>query len=474
MPLMSHGDNHEVEIEPAAPGGGAGAAGAGAEKPWPPGRDGLPLLGETHLLLRDGFGFVEQRSRRYGPIFRTRILGRPTAVITGPDATALFIDSRKVQREGSMPAHIQTLFGGRALPVLDGDVHRERKHFIMAAFSQDALVGYLPIMQRLMAQYFQRWAAAGEIGWVDQWKQLSLETICETLMGIPPGPTLDELRGLYDTFFRGLGALPIPLPGTAFSRAKRVLRRILAIHRANVDAHVAAPRDDGLSRTLAARSPLDGGAPALEDVAREQHHLVLAGLIVWGWMATLIAELDQHPEMRQRLTDEIARLAPPSPAATPPVTLPQLEGLAYLDQLTREVRRLSPVVHVFFGKARETFEFAGHTVPAGWGVLWGIRSSHLAPQVWNDPLRFDPERFAPARAEDHRHAHAFAPNGAGGPMGHKCAGYEFAPILLKLFAVELLSRYDWRLSQPQDLSLDWSQLPPMPKDGLRVTVSVRS
>src|SRR5258707_1089501 len=94
-------------------------------KPLPPGRSGLPLLGETHLLLRDGFGFVEERARRYGPIFRTRILGRKTAVITGPEATALFIDSGKVQRSGSMPGHIQALFGGLALPVLDGDVHRE-------------------------------------------------------------------------------------------------------------------------------------------------------------------------------------------------------------------------------------------------------------------------------------------------------------------------------------------------------------
>src|SRR5207253_3913333 len=122
-------------------------------KPLPPGSNGLPLLGETLALLRDGFGFVEERARRHGPVFRTRILGRPTAVITGPEATALFVDARKVQREGSMPPNIQLLFGGRALPVLDGDVHRERKHFIMAAFSADALAAYLPVLERLTADH---------------------------------------------------------------------------------------------------------------------------------------------------------------------------------------------------------------------------------------------------------------------------------------------------------------------------------
>src|SRR3954470_22033408 len=98
----------------------------------PPGSSGLPLLGETLALLRDPFGFVETRARRLGPVFRTRLLGRPTAVITGPEATAKFVDDADVQRAGAMPANIETLFGGRTLPVLDGDEHRARKQAVMA------------------------------------------------------------------------------------------------------------------------------------------------------------------------------------------------------------------------------------------------------------------------------------------------------------------------------------------------------
>jgi cytochrome P450 len=434
--------------------------------PLPPGRIGWPLLGETHLLLRDGFGFVEARARRFGPIFRTRILGRKTAVITGPDATALFIDSRKVQREGAMPTHIQTLFGGHALPVLDGDTHRERKHFIMAGFTREAIAWYVPTLHRLTADYFLRWARSEEVIWGEQMEKLALESIGETLMGIPPGPLMDELRGLYATFFRGFAALPIPLPATAFSRAKRALRRILAIHRANVDAHLKEPRGDGLSRILAAKSPLSGGPPAPEDIARELHHLVIAGLIVRGWFATLILELQNHAEIRQRLTDEIMNVAPDGP-----LSLERLEAMPYLEQVTSEVRRLSPVVHVFFGKARETIEFAGHTIPEGWSVFWGIRTSHLTADIYPEPQRFDPERFSAARAEHQRHPYAFAPNGAGGPMGHKCAGYELAPQMLKVFAVELLRGYHWQLADGQDLTPAWNQVPPMPKDGLRVQVT---
>jgi len=354
--------------------------------------------------------------------------------------------------------------------VLDGDVHRERKHFIMAAFSADALAAYLPTLERLTAEHFRRWTAAGELRWADELERLSLAVIGEALLGIPPGPRMDELRALYATFFRGFGALPIPLPGTAYWRARRILRRLLAIHRANVDEHLASPpRDDGVSRILAAKSPLTGGAPAPDDVARELHHLVIAGLIVRRWMATLILELGRNPEVRARLADEIARTVG---SAGGSLTLARLEQMPYLTQVSDEVRRISPVVHVFFGKAREAIEFAGYTIPAGWSIFWGIRASHLAPQVYADPLRFDPERFSPARAEHLRHPHAFAPNGAGGAMGHKCAGYELAPIILRIFALELLRRHDWTLTPGQDLEPAWNQVPPMPRDGLRARVTL--
>jgi retinoid hydroxylase len=121
-----------------------------AGAPLPPGETDLPILGETLTLLKNGFSFVEAGARGYGPIFKTNVFGRATAVVTGPNASALFIDPSRVQRSGSMPAHIQTLFAGRSLPLLDGEEHRDRKHFVMAAFTREALASYLPTMQRLV------------------------------------------------------------------------------------------------------------------------------------------------------------------------------------------------------------------------------------------------------------------------------------------------------------------------------------
>lgn len=439
-----------------------------SETPLPPGNTELPGLGGTLKLLKNGFAFVDDGTRRYGPIFRTRLFGRPTAVITGPDASTVFIDSARVQRSGAMPAHIETLFAGRSLPLLDGEMHRERKQFVMAGFTREALAAYLPVMQRLVGEALSGWAAKGDVRFLDECKRLSIETICLTVLGLSRGPVLDAVLADYDLVLAGFASLPIPLPGTAFTRAKQALLRILAVFETCVKERQAAPMDDGVSRILAARGR-DGLGIGIEEAKRELHHVVVAGLIVWAWFLTAILELSKKPEDLERLRAEIR-----ASGVGGELTLETLERMHSLQRISMEIRRLSPVVHVFFGLAKETFEFKGFRVPKGWMVLWGHRTSHLAPEVYAKPGEFDPSRFAPPREEHRKHEHAFVPNGAGPPTGHKCAGWEFAPLFLQVFLVELSRGYEVTLSKPQDLDYDWSRVPPEPKDGLRGRVAPRS
>jgi cytochrome P450 len=434
-------------------------------KPLPPGKSGLPILGETLPFLRDGFGFVEERRRKYGPIFRTNILGRNSAVIVGPDASGEFINSEHVQREGAMPPHIQTLFGGRCLPILDGEEHTERKRLVLAGFTAEALASYLPAMQRIVRRYAERWATGSEFRWLEEFKRLSLEVICETILSITPGPTLEQLQRDYELVGGGFSNLPIPLPGTAYTRAKNALNRILRVFAETARQRLQTPRNDGLSRILAAKSPTTGRTVSVDEVRAELHHIIVAGLIEWAWFVTAVVELERNTKLWDELREEIRKNA-----AEGPLTLEQLSNLPLLQRFTMEVRRLSPVVHVFFGKARQTFEFKGYTIPQGWMVLWGHRSSQLSDEIYSQPEKFDPDRFVASRAEHHRHAHAFVPNGAGPATGHKCAGYEFAPLLLEVFTVELLRGYRWEWVKPQDFGYNWAKVPPEPREGLRVRV----
>jgi cytochrome P450 len=434
----------------------------------PPGDGpGLPILGQTLAMLKNGFAFVEEGARRHGPIFQAKVFGKPTAIVTGPDASGLFIDADRVQRSGGMPSHIQALFGGRALPLLDGPEHRDRKRLVMAAFTEDALAAYLPALQKLVADSIAGWSDRGEIRLLDELKSLAIESVMVTMLGISRGPVLDAVLADYELVGAGFASLPVPLPGTAFTKAKKALARILAVYERCYQERQARPTQDGLSRILAART--EGGRPiTVEEARMEVHHLVVAGLIVWAWFVEAILELDRRPDLKEKLLAEIRGLPPGSPA------LPAIGRLHGLQSLTMEIRRLAPVIFVLFGKARRTFEFAGYTVPEGWQVLWGLRSSHLRPEVFREPETFDPSRFDPPRAEHRTHPHAFVPNGAGPTTGHLCAGYEFAPLLLQVFLIELYRSYDVSVAKPQNLELDWSRIPPEPRDGLRATIRRRT
>ncbi|HEX3578414.1 MAG TPA: hypothetical protein VHY33_07610 [Thermoanaerobaculia bacterium] len=86
------------------------------ETPPPPGRNGLPLLGETLSFAKNPFRFIEERLAANDRIFRSHVLGRKAAVMAGPEAAGAFIDPNVIMREGAMPPHVQELFGGRSLP----------------------------------------------------------------------------------------------------------------------------------------------------------------------------------------------------------------------------------------------------------------------------------------------------------------------------------------------------------------------
>ncbi len=432
-------------------------------KPIPPGRDGLPLLGETLAFARNPFRFIDERLKTHGRIFRSRVLGRRTVVVAGPDAAGRFIDASIVMREGSMPPHVQELFGGRSLPLLDGEVHAARKKIILQAFTRPALAAYLPVIQENVERYLRVWSERKEIRWIDEMKRLSIEVICTTVLGMAPGEQMDRLRLDYGILTGGFATLPLNLPGTPYRKALQARDRIFGTLRAQVLKKRAQRGDEGLSRILAA-AEASGTDLTDEEAVLELHHIVVAGFIVYAELGAMVQQLTAHPAVRDRVSDEIRAAAPAGP-----LTPESLARLPYLLQVVNEVKRLCPIVAAVFGKARKEFEFGGVSVPAGWMVMWAPRPSHVACGVYSDPEKFDPDRFSPERAEDKRHEHAFAPQGAGPATGHRCPGFDFATCFMEVFAIALLSGYAWDLT-PQNLEMDWSKTPPEFKDGLRAIV----
>lgn len=429
----------------------------------PPGRSGLPLLGETLDFARNGFQFVADRLAEHGPVFRTSLLGRRAVVMSGPEAVTAFIDPANIRREGAMPPHVQEIFGGRSLPLLDGDVHLGRKKTILQAFTRAALTAYLPEMQRIAETYARQWASGSGIRWVDEMQRLALEMICANVAGITDRAELDQLGRDYPVLANAFGGLPINIPGLPYWKAMRARDRIFTTFRRHIAARRQAPRDDGLSRLLATRQP-DGTALADHEVLLELHHLVAAGYIVFAEFVVSVLELARNPGLLGRLQEEVRHVA-----GAGPVTIERIAAMPTLGRVVMEVKRVCPILPAVFGIARRDFSFGGTTIPEGWMVMWALRGTHLDPATYREAERFDPDRFASGREEHKRHEHAFVPQGGGPYTGHKCPGIDYATYAMSTLLIVLLRDFEWTLPA-QNLEFDWSRTPPVPTDGLRAVV----
>lgn len=432
--------------------------------PLPPGKTGLPVVGETLEFAKDAFAFVSTRVAEHGRVFRTNILGQNAAIITGADAGGVFLDPANCTRIDSQPPHIKRLFNGESLPSLDGAAHRTRKQLVMAAFSDDAFRAYLPRMQRLIDRYLERWTAGGkELRWSDELELLSMHVVVANFFGVEDEAALRSLREEYSAMTTAFGAVPINLPGTKLSKGLKSVARLHKQLLGYVKEHRATEQDTGLARILAATAD-DGSTIDDESAARELHHLVVAGYIVFAEFVMGVIQLTRGEALRTRLT--VSAKAMPNP-----LTVDALNADEQLQHFIMETKRITPVIPIVLGKSAREFEFAGCRIPKGWLLLWALNASHLDDATYSDPNAFDPERFAKPREEHCKHAHAFAPQGVGEAMtSHRCAGQEYSTMFMGAFFARLLATSTWTLP-PQNLELDGSTTPPLATDRLRAVVT---
>jgi len=55
-------------------------------------------------------------------------------------------------------------------------------------------------------------------------KRLAIEVICSTIIGMPRGEEMDQLRRDYGVLTAGFATLPINIPGTRYRKALQARR----------------------------------------------------------------------------------------------------------------------------------------------------------------------------------------------------------------------------------------------------------
>jgi cytochrome P450 len=119
-----------------------------------------------------------------------------------------------------------------------------------------------------------------------------------------------------------------------------------------------------------------------------------------------------------------------------------------------------------------------YLIPKGSSFLINIQAVHLDPEIWPEPMRFDPSRFIDKPIEPY----TFLPFIAG---PRNCLGQHLALLESKMVVALLTQRYNFELPKGYVVEVqDWSNddkdprhrfmVPVIPKEELMVMVSRRS
>ncbi|NXG35446.1 CP3AC protein, partial [Dromaius novaehollandiae] len=175
-----------------------------------------------------------------------------------------------------------------------------------------------------------------------------------------------------------------------------------------------------------------------EEILAQALTFVFAGYETTSSTLSYISyHLATHPDVQQRLQDEIdANL--PSKAAPTYSALVQME---YLDMVVNETLRLFPPGGRIERVCKKTVEINGVTIPKGMVIMIPAYVIHRDPAYWPQPEEFRPESRFSKENKESIDPYTYLPFGAG---PRNCIGMRFALLTLKVAVVVLLQNYSFR------------------------------
>ncbi len=426
----------------------------------PPGPRGYPVVGVLPRIWRDPLRFFEEVAAQHGGLARVG-LGKFTLYLVSEPAHVQHIlqDNAQNYWKGAGLEAVEPVMG-KGLAVSEGELWLRQRRLMQPAFRRARLLEATPAIVAAIDAALSRLEAAADAGRGDgrssdrpsdrpidlaavasELVQRVIFTVLfgEHLTGDPValGRALVEVNAFIDHAAWAMVKLPafVPTPRRVrFRRAQATLDALvyeLIARRRRAGASEGDP--DLLSRLLGARDPKTGEGMTDRQVRDEVMTLFVAGHdTTASALAWTVHALGEAPEVRERLEAEVdGVVGERRPTAA---DLPRLE---LTERVLRESMRLYPPGWVIVRTPRQEDEIGGYRVPPGAPLLISQWVVHRRPDLWPDPLRFDPDRFLPDRAAA-RPRFAYFPYGGGNRL---CIGSLLADVTLQLALTRLVQRF---------------------------------
>jgi len=405
-----------------------------------------PAFDSTLYIPLEGYNFIWNRCRRLNSdVFATRVMGKKTICIHGPDAAALFYDESKLARAHALPRRVvTTLFGKHAIHTLDDAEHKARKAAFLSLMSEESLERLMREMSSAWQRALTRWPGQKRVVLMDEAQRVLAEAVCQWA-GVPRSALrlhkrTKDLARMVD----GFGGIGPRLWKAKLARTRSELWIARLVHQVR-SGKLQAPTDSALY-VLSSYRDLKGDHLDLRTAAVEILN-VLRPTVAIAWYVVFAAlALHQHPGAREKILRE---------------TTGQHAG-SYTDAFMQEVRRFFPFTPYLGARTRTSFTWKGYEFPRGALVLLDVYGTEHDPRVWANADQFRPERFLDWSGGQFD----LIPQGGGShQQGHRCPG-EWLTMHSIALALHYLTRCCvYNVVSGQDLTLDLRRMPTQPASG---------
>lgn len=454
---------------------GVVAALAAAPRPGPPGPKGRFPLGSLAELAKDPLAFYAGLAREHGDVSAYSVAGMKFVFVNGPaEIHHILAGNERNYRRSAFGNKLLKLAMGDNVITTDGAAWLRRRKLLQPLFTKKQMARFAGMMVAEGARHLDRLAEAGRQGApVDidaAMKRLTLSVVGRALFNQDLGADGNEIAAhlkVGGDYFIHRFKNPLAPPLWVPTRRNRAFRASMDSIAYLVPKLIAARRaegpdgpDDLLGRLLDARFEDTGAGYTDLELKNEIQVMIGAGYettaLTLTWAAWLVA---RHPAVADRLAAEAAAVLGGRDPAWEDV-----ERLAYARQVVEETMRLYPAS---WGMARTTIAedlLGGYRIPAGRDVVFSPFVLHRRPDIWPEPERFDPERFAPGAGAD-RPSAAYIPFGFG---RRSCLGIHFAMLEAVLLLAMMARRFRFALPEGAPPVVPEPLMTMGPKGGLRL------
>ncbi|MFG2812089.1 cytochrome P450 [Streptomyces sp. NPDC048410] len=417
-----------------------------------PGR--LPGLGHAVALMRGPLGFLTSL-RTHGDLVRVDLGPMPSLFITSPSLIhTLLTDRKDLLDKGRFYDKVRPLTGNGVIHAY-GDEHRRQQAMIKPSFHRDEITRYVEVMREVTEEKSRSWQAGGRIPVDRVMRDITFNILARTMFGsVVDRAAHEELAAILPTVLEAimwrtvspgdlLEKLPLPMNrrfDTAFTQLREAISRVMLAYRQNS----VEPGEAGmLSMLLAARDPDTGRAMTDEELCNQIVSVTMAGSETAATaMAWLFYELARHPEIEERVREEVADVV-----GDRDFELADVGNLPYSRRVLQELMRVRQPILVISRRAVRDFPLGGGHVRAGTELFYSPYAVHRDPDLFPDPLRFDPDRWLDKPATQ-------LPKGAYTPFGagpRHCVGEQFAWAMMHVVLGTTIRR--WRLTLPDGVKI---------------------